>query len=458
MNSDVLISVEGVSKKFCRDLKKSLVYGVKDVLSESLNLSTSRISLREKEFWALQDISFTVQRGEMLGLIGENGSGKSTLLKILNGLIKPDTGKISINGNVQAMIELGTGFSPVLTGRENIYINASILGLSKAEIDKQLPHIVEFADIGDFIDTPVQNYSSGMKARLGFAIITQINPDILLVDEVLAVGDVAFQEKCMRTMDALRKSNKSIIFVTHSLYQVEALCNKALWLEHGHIVQFGNTDEVVRAYLDYQEKKSIDEASKEGVAFQGAVTESTKAYLEYHDAHKKAGETSTPQSVIPPKDRLVDIREVEMFDENGRKTNEIPFLSSIKIRIHYFAYQKIEMPFINLRVCYKENRIFEASMLVDGYTIDYIEGGGYIDCLISSIRLTPKKYDILFFIRSSDGIVDLIPMKIYASFVVTAKKIEDKIPFKGPMALNQLCYGSHVYIPYTWDVSKSDKL
>ena len=208
--AEELVVCRGLSKRFCRNLKRSLVYGVRDIAAESVGRRSALGRLRQYEFWALDDVSFTVRRGEMLGLIGQNGSGKSTLLKMLNGLMKPDGGVLTMRGEVQALIELGAGFNPILSGRENVRINASVLGLTKAQIDRVLPSIVEFAGLENFIDAPVQNYSSGMKARLGFAVVSQLDPDVLLIDEVLAVGDTAFQEKCMRRMDALRKSDKAI--------------------------------------------------------------------------------------------------------------------------------------------------------------------------------------------------------------------------------------------------------
>ena len=192
MKNDVLVKVEGVSKKFCRNLKRSLWYGVKDISSELFG-STKNSQLRPKEFWAVDDVSFELKRGECLGLIGHNGAGKSTLLKMLNGLIKPDKGKITMKGRIGALIELGAGFNPILTGRENIYNNGAVLGFSKKEIDAKFDAIIEFAEIDDFIDTPVQNYSSGMKVRLGFAVAAQMEPDVLIIDEVLAVGDVGFR-------------------------------------------------------------------------------------------------------------------------------------------------------------------------------------------------------------------------------------------------------------------------
>ncbi|HIP72872.1 MAG TPA: ABC transporter ATP-binding protein, partial [Anaerolineae bacterium] len=193
--TDILVNVENVSKKFCRNLKRSLWYGVKDVGAEMFGRGSERIELRSQEFWAVKDVSFQLKRGETLGLIGHNGAGKTTMLRMLNGLIKPDTGRITVRGRIQALIALGAGFNPVLTGRENIYVNASVLGISKAETDRRFDQIVDFSGIEEFIDTPVQSYSSGMVVRLGFSIAAHLEPDILLVDEVLAVGDLAFKTK-----------------------------------------------------------------------------------------------------------------------------------------------------------------------------------------------------------------------------------------------------------------------
>ena len=205
MSAETLIKVEGVSKKFCRDLKKSLWYGMQDLGSEILGHSHGRSSeLRPDEFWAVKDVSFELKRGECLGLIGRNGAGKSTLLKMLNGLIKPDKGRITMIGRVCALIELNTGFNPILTGRENVFVYGSILGLSKKEINEKYDTIVEFAELGDFMNMPFQSYSSGMKVRLGFAVAAQMIPDVLIVDEVLAVGDASFQLKCINAIKKLQ--------------------------------------------------------------------------------------------------------------------------------------------------------------------------------------------------------------------------------------------------------------
>jgi lipopolysaccharide transport system ATP-binding protein len=238
-NSEVLVKVEGLSKKFCKDLKTSLWYGVKDLVTGIRGGSKDR-SLRAKEFWAVKDINFELRRGECLGLIGHNGAGKSTLLKILNGLINPDEGKVTIKGRVGALIELGAGFNPILSGRENIYNNGAILGFSRKEIDTKLETIIAFAELEEFIDMPVQHYSSGMKVRLGFAVAAQMEPDVLIIDEVLAVGDLGFMLKCFKTIDTILP-HTAILFVSHSMPMVSRICNQVILMDHG-VSQFQGQD------------------------------------------------------------------------------------------------------------------------------------------------------------------------------------------------------------------------
>lgn len=188
--------------------------------------------LREGEFYAVRDVSFQLRRGECLGLIGHNGAGKTTLLKMLNGLIKPDRGRIEMNGRVGALIALGAGFNPILTGRENIYINGSVLGLSKKEINDKIDEIIDFAEIGEFIDMPVQNYSSGMQVRLGFSVASSLSPDVLILDEVLAVGDIKFVVKCLNRMREVSK-NSAVVFVSHNMQYISSFCSRAILMEKG---------------------------------------------------------------------------------------------------------------------------------------------------------------------------------------------------------------------------------
>ena len=254
-----LIKAEHVSKKFCRSLKRSLWYGIKDVThslnpwskaqeQSDLERKTSDNDLRRDEFWALQDINFEVRRGECLGLIGHNGAGKSTLLKILNGLIRPDHGRITMRGRVGALIELNAGLNALLTGRENIYSQAALLGYSHREIREKFDAIVEFSELERFLDMPVQNYSSGMKVKLGFSVFAQLRPDVLIIDEILAVGDIAFRFKCLNAIGEMMRS-AAVIFVSHSMPQIFRICTQLMVLDHGRTVVAGrNLAEGVAAY------------------------------------------------------------------------------------------------------------------------------------------------------------------------------------------------------------------
>ncbi len=247
--TETLIQVDGVSKKFCRDLKRSLWYGLQDISGEMLCREASKDALRKEEFWALKDISFELKRQECLGLIGKNGAGKTTLLKLIHGLIKPDQGQITLRGRMSALIALGAGFNPILTGRENIYVGASVLGLNKAEIDQKIDEIIDFAEIWDFIDTPVQSYSTGMQVRLGFAIATALEPDILILDEVLAVGDLAFRSKCYNRIGELRQK-AAVILVSHHMDQIVQTCTHTLLLKEGQCYHAGDVQTGVKTYYE----------------------------------------------------------------------------------------------------------------------------------------------------------------------------------------------------------------
>lgn len=246
--TEVVISVENVSKKFCRDLKRSLLYGIQDIATEVVGGTRKSDTLRKSEFWALKDVSFQLRQGQALGLVGSNGAGKSTLLRIISGLIKPDTGTVKIKGRVAPLIALGAGFNPILTGRENIYANMSILGLSTQEIKERFQEVVDFAEIWDAIDAPVQTYSSGMAARLGFACAIHTQPEILLIDEVLAVGDIKFKAKCYRKLDELRLQGTSFVLVNHNPQAILHACDSAIYLVKGKLIASGNTETIIEKY------------------------------------------------------------------------------------------------------------------------------------------------------------------------------------------------------------------
>jgi len=248
MQTEPAITVSGISKRYCRSLKKSLWYGIRDIGNELSGRGQQADRLRQAEFWALDNISIEVGRSECVGLVGHNGAGKPTLLKLINGLVKPTSGRITVRGSVRALIALGAGFNPVLTGRENIRVASAVLGFSEQETKAQFEEIVAFSELEKFIDSPVQTYSSGMVARLGFAVAVHTRPDILLVDEVLAVGDLRFGMKCFQKIGSFRSEGGAILLVSHNPYTIRSNCDRVVWLEYGKVRAVGEVNEVCDAY------------------------------------------------------------------------------------------------------------------------------------------------------------------------------------------------------------------
>lgn len=239
MEDDIVIDFNHVSKKFKKGQKLLLKQALLDFLRPR----------KQEDFWAVKDVSFKVKKGEIIGIIGANGSGKSTILKIIAGVLTPTKGNVTVKGRIGPLIELGAGFHPELTGRENIYLNGTVLGLTKKEIDQKYDEIVKFAELEEFIDTPVKHYSSGMYMRLGFAIAININPDILLIDEILAVGDIAFQKKCLEKMQEFHKSGVTIVIVSHSMELIKIFCAKTILFHHGKYKTSGPTAEVINKFI-----------------------------------------------------------------------------------------------------------------------------------------------------------------------------------------------------------------
>jgi homopolymeric O-antigen transport system ATP-binding protein len=268
------IAVSRLSKRYSRSLRRSLWYGIQDIGKELAGRGQHAETLRPSEFWALRDVSFIVGRGETVGLIGHNGAGKTTLLKLINGLIKPTTGRITVNGSVRALIALDAGFNPVLTGRENVRVASAVLGMREREAAQRLEQIVEFAEIDEFIDAPVRTYSSGMVARLGFSIAVHTQPDILLVDEVLAVGDLNFAIKCYRKINEFRNNGGSIVLVSHNAYSIRSNCDRVVWIEHGAVQDIGATADVCDAYeaaVARQDETSPNDEYSDGAVVLTAV-------------------------------------------------------------------------------------------------------------------------------------------------------------------------------------------
>ena len=276
MAGEVLLQAEGVGKKFCRSLKRSMWYAGVDIARSVCRRPPRPDALRKDEFWALDGVSFELRRGECLGLIGPNGSGKSTLLRVLNGILPPDRGRVTLNGTVGGLIQVGAGFHSKLSGRENIYISGAIRGMSRREIDAKMDEIVAFSGIEEFLDMPVQFYSSGMSVRLGYSVAAHLSTDILLLDEVLAVGDVAFRFKCLNHMRQKIEAGITPVFVTHSMDQLAFICSRVIVFSHGRMVFDGGVDEGIATY---QEVLGTD--GKKGKRQSGSVIFDPRASIDF---------------------------------------------------------------------------------------------------------------------------------------------------------------------------------
>ena len=330
-----------------------------------ISLAQRKLNRKAQEFWALKDVSFDVQRGEMVGLIGSNGSGKSTSLKLISRIISPNAGKVNVNGRVTALLELGAGFHPELSGRDNIYLNGTILGLSRKEIDKKVDAIIEFSELKDFIDVQVKNYSSGMYARLGFAVSVHLDPEILLIDEVLSVGDQSFQQKCNERMLKLRRRGITMAYVSHDLDSVSRLCSRAVWLDHGHVIM----DDVAPKVTDAYYKHVLEEDSANREQDNSWVDNRLGSGEARVIAVETLGEEMTPRGIF--------------------LTNE-----PVIVRMHYKADQRIEMPTFGLAFYHASSGAHLAgpNNHFDNLKIPYVIGEGYIDYRIERLPFLPGDY------------------------------------------------------------------
>ncbi len=354
-----IITVENVSKKFSKNLKRSLFYGLTDTTKELLFLQSPKNYLRPTEFWSIRNVSFSLKKGLMLGLTGLNGAGKSTLLKLINGILKPDVGKITINGRVGALIELGTGFNPILSGRENIHINASILGMTKKEIDYKLDEIVDFSGIEkEFIEAPIKTYSSGMLARLGFSVAVNLQPDILLIDEILSVGDVTFREKSFNKLMEFKKKGGTIILVSHLSKNIESFCDEAILLEKGSVVAQGTATSVMEEYG----KRALQ--------------------IIANDNHKQVyGED-------------ISITSVFIENEKGEKVTQIDYNASFTIVLYYKLHASVLHPYFGIMINKNEAPVAQMHMHVDGITITDLPKEGKVICKIDKPNLATGVYEI----------------------------------------------------------------
>jgi lipopolysaccharide transport system ATP-binding protein len=325
---------------------------------------------RGREFWAIRDASFEIEEGSTFGLLGHNGSGKSTTLKVLAGIYRPTSGRVFVNGRVSALLELGAGFHGELTGRENIRLNGAILGMSRRQIDAAMEGIIDFAGIGEFIDSPVKVYSSGMFVRLGFAIAVSLDPEILIVDEVIAVGDEEFQRKCFDHLFELRKRGTTIVLVTHALGLIQDLCDRAAWLDHGLVREIGPAREVVDSYLRDVNEREI----------------------------RARGETAVGVPVQPGTGRLgtgeIRVESVEFLDARGRHSPVLMAGSACTIRLHYRAEASIDQAVFGIGFLHESGANVAGPNSGRTGPRPVPKGRGYVDFVVDELLLQPATYQV----------------------------------------------------------------
>lgn len=412
MDNNIAIKVDNVSKKFCKYLKDSMFYGITDIGRNLLGLSSHSEKLKKNEFWAVKDISFEIKRGATVGLIGLNGSGKTTLLKMLNGIFWPDEGKIRIKGKVGALIAVGAGFHPLLTGRENIYVNGAILGMSRMEVNKKFNSIVDFADIGDFLDSPVKHYSSGMFIRLGFAVAIHSNPDILLIDEILAVGDINFQAKCIDKLKELDNQGVTKIFVSHNLSSVELICKDTIYLTKGKLSYYGKTRDVISEF-------------KKNILIQ-PENQSEVNQLRYGT-------------------KEIEIIKVEFLDNAQSERYFFCRGESIQIKITFNAKGIIREPHFSVGFFTDQGVLISKAITYDhGFPTGVIHGQGTITYSIKSLPLNVGKYAVTIGCWDATGQIPYDHLEKAYSLFIEEGAINNNIKER---------YG-YVYIPSTWEINK----
>jgi lipopolysaccharide transport system ATP-binding protein len=371
----VVITVEQLSKQYQIGHAHHTTT-LREALADLMKLAFLRNRSQEETIWALRDVSFSIERGETVGIIGRNGAGKSTLLKILSKITHPTSGEIKVSGRVAALLEVGTGFHQELTGRENIYMNGSILGMRKKEVDRKMDAIVEFSGVEKFLDTPIKRYSSGMRLRLGFSVAAHLDPDILIVDEVLAVGDAAFQKKCLNTMENLRAGARTVLFVSHNLAAVENLCRRCIWIDGGQVRMDGETRGVIKAYM-------------------GSTAGSAAAHVDLDNVENRRGNGK------------IQFHGVEFLSPEGTAQRVIRAGDPVVMRFHYLVGEPIPHPSLGFRM-YTDmgTLVTETSTWHHGINIPLLETGeGYIDLEIDCLNLLPAKYALSLWATDDGGTV-----------------------------------------------------
>lgn len=406
------IVFDNVSKEYRRNGSQA---SLRNAISSLFQRSKHRQN-EDEIFWALRNVSFTVESGEVMGIIGRNGAGKTTILKLLSNISMPTEGRVVTSGRISSLIELAAGFHPELTGRENIFLNGVILGLSRKEVHDRFDSIVEFSGLEQFLDMPVKHYSSGMWARLGFAIAAHVDPDILLIDEVLSVGDAPFQYRCFTRMQELVSLKKTVVFVSHNLDAVQHFCHRLIWLDHGTIAMIGRPGEVLRAYMNSTDLEKVG---------------STRGQRIHTDSPLR-------------------ITQISLLDKDFCETNELVQGDDLLVRITYDTNVEMLDPHFSLGVVDGgTGLLFLATMLLDGQSPNAILGSGSVICRFHSAPLMPKVYQLWGEVRGKGGFGFYVPWQPFLSFRVVERSPNGR-PHRAEVSLKHLRDGAPVDVPYEW--------
>lgn len=430
MESETVIKVNNVRKSF-------KVYKDRGYMLKEMVLFANRRKYEVHE--VLKGVSFQVGKGEAVGLIGQNGCGKSTTLKLLTKIIYPDSGSIEMKGRVSSLLELGAGFHLDMSGRENIYINAAIFGLTRDEIAKRLDDIIAFSELENYIDNPVRTYSSGMYMRLAFSVAINVDADILLIDEILAVGDANFQAKCFNRLKEIKAEGTTIVIVSHSLGQIEQICERSIWIQDGKIKAEGSPREVHPIYLDYMGTKRLENAQQEairqkrkaekGIEGDAAIEhtednqqmESTVADAGADESEGDLKPISSEEAVKKNKKRwgngMARIQEIELLDENGVDSTFFETGKNVTVRLHYHVKKKVEDAVIGIAVYRTDGvHVYGTNTRIDKLEKYSLEQDGIVRLTLENVDLMPGQYTLDFAIESGAG----LPVDYYRE----AKKVE----------------------------------
>ncbi|SFM12947.1 ABC-2 type transport system ATP-binding protein [Paenibacillus sp. 1_12] len=415
MDDQTAISIQNISKSF--KIYRDKAYSLKEKL----------LKLRSNEyddFFALQDVSLNIKKGETIGLIGHNGCGKSTLLKLITKILYPDSGQINVNGRISSLIELGAGFHPDFTGRENIYINASIFGLSRKEINGKIDEIIQFSELGNFIENPVRTYSSGMYMRLAFSVAINVNPEILLIDEILSVGDASFQKKCFDKIEGFKLNGATIVIVAHDLGTIEKICDRVVWLNEGRIVEQGDADRVVNLYTQHMHRKFVDQKQQE---YSSAVdneekdkTQIVESEVQFEDRPEVSQEKIQFNEDLRWGSKEVLITEARIINAKGESTNIISAGEPMLIEIDYKLIKPQKEYIFGVGIFTTDKvLIYGCNTQIDKIKLETINQNGTVSFKVDKCNILSGNYKLNVAIVDGDHrALDFI--KFYMDFTVVS--------------------------------------